>query len=94
VGGGVATPTTCCANHCSISSSRQKRRLVRGKRQIGGNALGLRLASERTEATDLNKRAARPSTVTSVDIGGIPSSHAQGAWWSSKFRESRDKNGS
>lgn len=59
---------TCCANHVSTSFLRQSRRRLWGIRQTGGSALGLRVASWRTECGDLCSSSASCSTVKSSSI--------------------------
>lgn len=59
---------TCCANHVSTSFLRHSRRRLWGIRQTGGSALGLRVASWRTECGDLCSNSASCSTVKSSSI--------------------------
>ena len=59
---------TCSASQSSTSSARQSKRLVPGKRQIGGSEQGLRVASLRMLATDLCGQRANSSTVKSTTL--------------------------
>lgn len=65
-------PSTWAANQRSTSSARQSKRLVPGRRQIGGRDCGLRVASLRMLAIDLCRQTDSCSTVISSFIKEIP----------------------
>lgn len=65
--GGVVA--TWAPSQCSTSSKRHRRRLVPGRRQMGGSDWGLRVASLRMLATDLWMQVESSSTVSNLFMG-------------------------